>query len=74
MFRLDSLKVLVTGAVSASGISFASAKALKDMGVEVFITSTSDRIYLRAEESSISSPASATEGIYKNKQNSSLSK
>ena len=50
MFRLDSLKALVTGAGDASGIGFAAAKALKELGAEVFITSTSDRIYKRAQE------------------------
>ena len=50
MFRLDSSKALVTGVGSASGIGFAAAKALKELGAEVFITSTSDRIYARAEE------------------------
>lgn len=50
MFRLDSLKALVTGAGDASGIGFAAAKALKELGAEVFITSTSDRIYKRAKE------------------------
>ena len=50
MFRLDSLKALVTGAGDASGIGFAAAKALKELGAEVLITSTSDRIYKRAEE------------------------
>ena len=50
MFRLDSLKALVTGAGDASGIGFAAAKALKELGAEVFIASTSDRIYKRAEE------------------------
>ena len=50
MFRLDSLKALVTGAGDASGIGFAAAKALKELGAEVFIASTSDRIYKRAQE------------------------
>jgi len=50
VFRLDSLKALVTGAGDASGIGFAAAKALKELGAEVFITSTSDRIYKRAQE------------------------
>jgi len=50
VFRLDSLKALVTGAGDASGIGFAAAKALKELGAEVLITSTSDRIYKRAEE------------------------
>lgn len=50
MFRLDSLIALVTGVGDASGIGFAAARALKELGAEVFITSTSDRIYTRAEE------------------------
>jgi 3-oxoacyl-[acyl-carrier protein] reductase len=50
VFRLDSLKALVTGAGDASGIGFAAAKTLKQLGAEVLITSTSDRIYKRAEE------------------------
>jgi len=50
VFRLNSLKALVTGVGSASGIGFAAAKALKELGAEVFITSTSDRIYARAKE------------------------
>jgi 3-oxoacyl-[acyl-carrier protein] reductase len=50
VFRFDSLKALVTGAGDASGIGFAAAKALKELGAEVFITSTSDRIYKRAQE------------------------
>jgi len=50
VFRLDSLKALVTGAGDASGLGFAGAKALKELGAEVLITSTSDRIYKRAEE------------------------
>ncbi|MFM7873180.1 MAG: SDR family NAD(P)-dependent oxidoreductase [Actinomycetota bacterium] len=44
------MKALVTGAGDASGIGFAAAKALKELGAEVFITSTSDRIYKRAQE------------------------
>jgi 3-oxoacyl-[acyl-carrier protein] reductase len=50
VFRLDSLNALVTGAGDASGIGFAAAKALKELGAEVLITSTSDRIYKRAQE------------------------
>jgi len=50
MFSLKGKSALVTGAGDASGIGFAAAKALKELGAEVFITSTSDRIYARAEE------------------------
>jgi 3-oxoacyl-[acyl-carrier protein] reductase len=50
MFSLKGKSALVTGAGDASGIGFAAAKALKELGAEVFITSTSDRIYTRAQE------------------------
>ena len=50
MFSLKGKSALVTGAGDASGIGFAAAKALKELGAEVFITSTSDRIYKRAQE------------------------
>ena len=50
MFSLKGKSALVTGAGDASGIGFAAAKALKELGAEVLITSTSDRIYKRAEE------------------------
>jgi 3-oxoacyl-[acyl-carrier protein] reductase len=50
MFSLKGKSALVTGAGDASGIGFAAAKALKELGAQVFITSTSDRIYKRAEE------------------------
>ena len=50
MFSLKGKSALVTGAGDASGIGFAAAKALKEVGAQVFITSTSDRIYRRAEE------------------------
>ena len=50
MFSLKGKSALVTGAGDASGIGFAAAKALKELGAEVFIASTSDRIYKRAQE------------------------
>ena len=50
MFSLKGKSALVTGAGDASGIGFAAAKELKELGAEVFITSTSDRIYKRAQE------------------------
>ena len=50
MFSLTGKKALVTGAGSANGIGFASARALRELGAEVFITSTTDRIHERAKE------------------------
>jgi len=41
---------LVTGAGSAGGIGFACARLLKAVGAKVAVTSTTDRIYERAEE------------------------
>ncbi len=41
---------LVTGAGSAEGIGFASARLLRDAGARVAITSTTDRIFQRLEE------------------------
>ena len=50
MFSLAGKKTLVTGAGSANGIGFASARALRELGASVFITSTTDRIHERAKE------------------------
>jgi 3-oxoacyl-[acyl-carrier protein] reductase len=50
MFSLVGKKALVTGAGSANGIGFASARALRELGASVFITSTTDRIHERAKE------------------------
>ena len=50
MFSLVGKTALVTGAGSANGIGFASARALRELGAEVFITSTTERIYERAKE------------------------
>ena len=50
MFSLVGKKALVTGAGSANGIGFATARALRELGAEVFITSTTDRILERAKE------------------------
>jgi len=50
MFSLTGKKALVTGAGSANGIGFASARALRELGAEVFITSTTGRIHERAKE------------------------
>ncbi|MFM8752255.1 MAG: SDR family NAD(P)-dependent oxidoreductase [Actinomycetota bacterium] len=50
MFSLVGKTALVTGAGSSNGIGFASARALRELGAEVFITSTTERIYERAKE------------------------
>lgn len=50
VFSLKGKKALITGAGSSSGIGFASATALKQLGAEVIITSTSNRIFDRATE------------------------
>jgi 3-oxoacyl-[acyl-carrier protein] reductase len=50
VFSLKGKKALITGAGSSSGIGFASATALKQLGAEVIITSTSNRIFDRANE------------------------
>ena len=41
---------LVTGAGSAGGIGFATAKALRKAGAKLCITATTDRIFDRAAE------------------------
>jgi len=50
VFNLSHKTSLITGAGSSSGIGFASAKFLKEMGSKVFITGKSDRIKDRAKE------------------------
>jgi 3-oxoacyl-[acyl-carrier protein] reductase len=50
VFSLKGKKALITGAGSSSGIGFTSATALKQLGAEVIITSTSNRIFDRATE------------------------
>lgn len=50
MFSLAGKRALVSGAGAPGGIGIAIAKALKDLGAEVFITSTTDRIHQRAKE------------------------
>lgn len=47
---LEGTTALITGAGSASGIGFASARALGELGARVIITGTTDRIHERAEE------------------------
>ena len=50
VFDLSNKTALITGAGSGTGIGFASAKFLKAMGANVFITGKSDRIKDRAQE------------------------
>ncbi len=50
LFSLQGQTALVTGAGSAQGIGFASAKLLAEMGAEVAITATGQRIHQRAAE------------------------
>ena len=50
MFSLAGKKALVTGTGSANGIGFAVARALNELGAEIVITSTTDRIHERAKE------------------------
>ncbi|MCU1440118.1 MAG: 3-oxoacyl-[acyl-carrier protein] reductase [Rhodoglobus sp.] len=47
---LGGRTALVTGAGSPSGIGFASARALGELGARVAITGTTDRIHERAQE------------------------
>lgn len=50
MFSLSGKRALVSGAGAAGGIGFAIARALKELGAETFITSTTERIHDRAKE------------------------
>ena len=50
LFSLDDRVALVTGAGSPSGIGFASARLIGELGATVMITSTTDRIHARAAE------------------------
>jgi len=48
--QLTGKTALISGCGAAGGIGYAIAKAVKDAGATVFITSTTDRIYDRAKE------------------------
>ena len=50
MFSLAGKRALVSGAGAPGGIGFSIAKCLKELGAEVFITSTTERIHKRASE------------------------
>ncbi len=49
LWDLTDRVAVVTGAGSATGIGFASARALAQLGASVVVTATSDRIHERAE-------------------------
>jgi 3-oxoacyl-[acyl-carrier protein] reductase len=50
MFELAGAAALVTGAGSAGGIGYATARALARQGAVVALTATSERVHARAEE------------------------
>ncbi len=54
MFSLVGKKALVTGAGSSTGIGFSAATALKQLGAEVIITATSERVLERGKELEVS--------------------
>ncbi len=49
-FDLTGSKALITGAGSPTGIGFASAKLLCEMGAAVYITGASNRLLERVSE------------------------
>jgi 3-oxoacyl-[acyl-carrier protein] reductase len=49
-FSLEGRTALITGAGSPTGIGFASARMLAELGARVMITSTTDRIHARVDE------------------------
>ena len=53
MFSLAGKRALVSGAGAPGGIGISIAKTLIDLGAEVFITSTTDRIHERAKENGV---------------------
>lgn len=50
LWDLTGRTALVTGAGGASGIGFASARALAELGAAVVLTATSERVHARADE------------------------
>jgi 3-oxoacyl-[acyl-carrier protein] reductase len=49
-FNLQGSAALITGAGSASGIGFATARIMAQLGAEVILTGASNRVFERAEE------------------------
>jgi 3-oxoacyl-[acyl-carrier protein] reductase len=56
LFSLQGQVAFITGAGSETGIGFASAKILAELGAEIAITATSERIHQRAKELASISP------------------
>jgi 3-oxoacyl-[acyl-carrier protein] reductase len=54
MFDLTGVRALVSGAGSERGIGFATAKALRDLGADVYLTGASDRVLARADSLGVS--------------------
>lgn len=50
MFDFSGRRVLITGAGAAQGIGYATARMLTNLGADVFITSTTERVFERAKE------------------------
>ena len=49
-FSLEGRTALISGAGSPTGIGFASARMLAELGARVMVTSTTDRIHVRVDE------------------------
>ncbi len=49
-FSLEGRTALITGAGSPTGIGFASARILAELGAHVMVTSTTERIHARVDE------------------------
>jgi 3-oxoacyl-[acyl-carrier protein] reductase len=54
MFDFSGRRILITGCGSERGIGFDTAKSLVSLGAKVFITSTTERIFERANDLDIS--------------------
>ncbi len=54
MFDFAGRRVLITGCGSEGGVGFTTAKLLRSLGAEIFISSTTDRIFDRARELEVS--------------------
>lgn len=50
MFDLSGKRFLISGSGSATGIGFAAARALQQLGASIFLTSLSPRVHDRARE------------------------
>jgi 3-oxoacyl-[acyl-carrier protein] reductase len=54
VFDFAGRRVLITGCGSEGGVGFTTAKLLRSLGAEIFISSTTDRIFDRARELEVS--------------------